>query len=638
VPDVWVFLDESGTHAAAERLLVGAVVAYDREALESAVVEAVTDVAAQPMNWDPDDDTEAFMRRGFHFSQDNASVRAAFLDRLRTMNVRIHAAYSASGKGDAWRSRAAAMYYQLARGILARYRHCAIHFVFEREEGMDRLYTGIVELAAGSVVGAGDPESWAELSWDVSVAGKDDPALAVADYVLAALTRRVSFMREGGFEARYAQAFTGHVAYLLNYDKALRYSSRASTLPLTGAGGHDGRARVAPGSLRSQQVPMTPQSPSPPPSADYGLNDAGGPPPEISVTALVTETPVLAPSRIGVRQLPAFLGCSPSALASLLERIEAGQGYEEVEIWVKGRPRLVEIPDDGLAAVQRRIFGYLSRLQDELPGCVHGYVRGRSNISNATAHAGMRYLQKFDLKDFFPSITREAVARVLAETGFTSAATDRLGRILTYQGRLPLGACTSPLLSNLCLRELDEKLQALALNDGLVYTRYSDDLTFSADEPFDVRAEIAAAVAAAGFRLNDDKTVTARRGQALYVTGLSVSDQVGPRLPKRFKRKLRQQLYLVQKVGLDGDLEFREAVRSGSEAFLQGRLRYARAVEPSFVEQLAAKFPQAFAKVTQQSAQAHDVEQHERSLMAELAQLRRAPAPYQGTRLYSAEF
>jgi RNA-directed DNA polymerase len=636
VPDVWVFLDESGTHAAAERLLVGAVIAYDREALESAVVEAVTDVAAQPMNWDPDDDTEAFMRRGFHFSQDKASVRAAFLDRLRTMNVRIHAAYSESGKGAAWHSRAAAMYYQLARGILARYRHCAVHFVFEREEEMGRLYSGIVELAARSVVGAGDPDSWAELSWDVSVAGKDDPALAVADYVLAALTRRVSFMREGGFEARYAQAFTGHVAYLLNYDKALRYSSRASTLPLTGAGGHDGRARVAPGSLRSQQVPMTPQSPSPPPSADNGLD--AGEPPGISVTALVTETPVLAPVRIGVHQLPAFLGCSASALASLLERIEAGQGYEEAEIWVKGRPRLVEIPDDGLAAVQRRIFGYLSRLQDELPGCVHGYVRGRSNISNATAHAGMRYLQKFDLKDFFPSITREAVARVLAEMGFTSAATDRLGRILTYQGRLPLGACTSPLLSNLCLRELDEKLQALALNDGLVYTRYSDDLAFSADEPFDVRAETAAAVAAAGFRLNDDKTVTARRGQALYVTGLSVSDQVGPRLPKRFKRRLRQQLYLVQKVGLHGDLVFPEAVRSGPKPFLEGRLRYATAVEPSFVDQLAVKFPQAFAEVTKKSAAARDVEQHERSLMAELAQLRRAPAPYRGTRLYSTEF
>lgn len=651
--DIWVFLDESGTHAKAERLLVGAVVAPDREALESAVAEAFADVAAQSANWRTDEEIEAFLARGFHFTQDNVSVRNEFVRRLSTMNIRVHAAYSASGKGDAWRSRAAAMYYQLVRGILARYRHCTVHFVFERETAMNRLYPGIVELAARSVVGDGDGGSWDELEWDVSIAGKDDPALGVVDYVLATLSLRLSVMRQGEFEARYAQAFAGHVAHLLDYDKALRYSSRASNLPVAGAGGHDGRARVAPGSRRSQQVPMTPQSP--PPAGPGALPDDDGQPEpaaEIPVTTVVSAVPALAPKRIGVNQLPTFLGCSAADLVSLLNRLAAGECYSEVGIWMKGRKRLVEIPDDRLAAVQRRIFGHLARMELDLPSCVHGYVHGRSHISNATAHAGRHHLQKFDIKDFFPSVTRTAVTAVLGEAGFTPAATDQLGRLLTYRDRLPLGACTSPLLSNLCLRPVDAALQALAAERELVYTRYSDDLTFSANGPFDVRAEVDAAVCAAGFRLNPDKTVTARYGQALYVTGLSTSDAAGPRLPRRFKRMLRQAMYLIEKYGLFSYAEWGGPERYGvageddfnardypfrAARIVEGCLRYARAVEPSFVDRLEREFHEAYLSVADDPGQGRDIEQFEKSLMAALARPRPAAPPYQGTRRYSTE-
>jgi hypothetical protein len=399
---------------------------------------------------------------------------------------------------------------------------------------------------------------------------------------------------------------------------------------------------------------MTPQSPptlaGPAATRD---EDTDGPPPETPVTAVVSQAPALAPSLVRVSELPSFLGCSERELASLLERLGAGECYSEIEISVKGRDRLVEIPDDDLAAVQRRIFAHLARMELDLPGCVHGYVRGRSHISNATAHAGRRFLQKFDLKDFFPSVTRAAVEAVLGEAGFMPDATDRLGLLLTYQGRLPLGACTSPLLSNLCLRGLDAGLQALAADRELVYTRYSDDLTFSANDPFDVRAEVDAAVAASGFRLNPDKTVSVRYGQALYVTGLSVSDPAGPRLPKRFKRGLRQDLYLIERFGLrsftnwtrpsedpgaDDHFDDQEGVNLGLLRVVQGRLRYAGAVEPAFVDKLAVEFPGAWESLVEEWAPPRDIEQHEKALMAELARRRAAPAPYQGTRHYSTEF
>ena len=120
----------------------------------------------------------------------------------------------------------------------------------------------------------------------------------------------------------------------------------------------------------------------------------------------------------------------------------------------------------------------------------------RDDLTSATPQHtwGRGTFQKFDIRDFFPSITRQAVVNVLNDIGFTHDAAEVLSQLLAYRDRLPLGACTSPLLSNLCLRPLDMALQNLAIEHGLIYTRYSDDMAFSGDEQFDVEDEIDIAV------------------------------------------------------------------------------------------------------------------------------------------------
>jgi hypothetical protein len=618
VQDIWIFLDESGTHDAADRLLVGAIVAPDREALESAVIDAFEDVTAQSANWTTSDDIKKFISRGFHFKEDSFAVRKEFINRLSTMNVRIHVAYSTSGPGSGWRPRAASMYYTLARSLLRRYRDYSLHFVFEHETGMNRLYSGIIKLAAESLVSSVDDVQDVP-SWDVTVADKDDPALGVVDYVLAAVSARLSVADSTDFKARYIHAFAGHVAQVMDYDKALRFSSRASRIRLAGAGAHDGRARVAPGSQMSQHQPMTPQSPP----VIEGTSGVEQPLPQ----NIIRDIPSLEPPRITRRQLPSFIGCSEEALSTLLVSVASDRAYSITPMFINGRLRFIEIPDASLSAVQRVIFTRLVDLELDLPACVHGYVKGRSHISNAAAHVGKAYLQKFDIKDFFPSIASQAVVDVLNEVGFTADATEVLSRLLTYQDRLPLGACTSPLLSNLCLLSLDTTLQDLAIERGLVYTRYSDDMTFSGDEEFDIKEEVDIAVSSSGFQLNPRKSVTARYGQAQYVTGLSISDNAGPRLPKRFKRRLRQILYYNEKFGSN-------SFESG-RIDIAGVLQYARGVEPTFVEKLAQAFPSASSYAGHHGNSIRDIEQFDTFLMQDLNNARSTPQPYRGTRTYS---
>jgi retron-type reverse transcriptase len=84
-----------------------------------------------------------------------------------------------------------------------------------------------------------------------------------------------------------------------------------------------------------------------------------------------------------------------------------------------------------------------------------------------------------DLADFFPSITRERVEAVWRALGWGADAAAILARICTDEGRLPQGAPTSPALSNLVCRRLDERLSTLVKGFQGHYTRYADDLTLS---------------------------------------------------------------------------------------------------------------------------------------------------------------
>ncbi len=63
--------------------------------------------------------------------------------------------------------------------------------------------------------------------------------------------------------------------------------------------------------------------------------------------------------------------------------------------------------------------------------------------------------------------------------GWSAEAATILSRICTHEGRLPQGAPTSPAISNLVCRRLDERLTKLVKRFDGRYTRYADDMTIS---------------------------------------------------------------------------------------------------------------------------------------------------------------
>jgi hypothetical protein len=121
--------------------------------------------------------------------------------------------------------------------------------------------------------------------------------------------------------------------------------------------------------------------------------------------------------------------------------------------------------------------------------------------------------------------------------------------------RLPQGAPTSPAVTNLICLRLDRRLSGLAAKLGFTYTRYADDMTFSASgEAARLTGTLLKAVgeivAAEGFTVHPDKTRIMRRHRRQEVTGLTVNERVG--VPRDTLRRFRALLHGIEKTGPDG--------------------------------------------------------------------------------------
>lgn len=217
-----------------------------------------------------------------------------------------------------------------------------------------------------------------------------------------------------------------------------------------------------------------------------------------------------------------------------------------------GGQRTIEDPHPNLKRVLAQLNRYLqSTYYFEKSSAVYGFIVGvrndadrRNVLTNARRHLGRSYLLNIDLKDFFHAVTRDKVLEILLQKPFQfkGELADLLADLLTYQGRLPMGAPTSPVLSNFACRQLDEELQQFAQNMLWVYTRYADDMSFSATRPIDsdMQVSVYEIIHRLGFTVNPRKTKRFGPGEDKVVTGLVVTDKIS--LPKDYLPELAKDI------------------------------------------------------------------------------------------------
>ncbi len=224
-----------------------------------------------------------------------------------------------------------------------------------------------------------------------------------------------------------------------------------------------------------------------------------------------------------------------------------------------GKNRWINAPQLALKELQYQILDRILYHCEPHSAAV-GFRVGHSMAEGAERHLGAGCILNMDLKNFFNSIDFNLAIRTLTyvtnqmhQKNITKEWPQKdlklLANLVTYRGLVPQGAPTSPALSNLVARGLDQKLTKMCIEKNLTYTRYADDLSFSHPtgdiDLLNVFEEASEIIKREGFTVNSDKTRMQRPHQRMTVTGIVVNEKKS--VPKWKWRQFRAKLHNLEK-------------------------------------------------------------------------------------------
>ncbi|MFW2487323.1 reverse transcriptase domain-containing protein [Clostridium chromiireducens] len=266
----------------------------------------------------------------------------------------------------------------------------------------------------------------------------------------------------------------------------------------------------------------------------------------------------------------------------------------------KGGERNIAAPKSILKNVQRKI---LEKILSKIPVShyAHGFLRGRSVVSGAKAHAidekhviiedsrisknidtersaqeRVPLLINIDIEDFFGTITFERVRGMFKSFGYSGYVSSLLAMLCTYCERMPIevrgeikyvktsnrilpqGSPASPMITNIICGKLDKRLSGMALKNNCGYTRYADDMSFSFKQEInkqELRNFIGLTskiVMEEGFKINHKKTHFLRNNNRQCITGIVINNhKIG--VPKKWIKTLRAAIYNSKKLIKSGE-------------------------------------------------------------------------------------
>lgn len=245
--------------------------------------------------------------------------------------------------------------------------------------------------------------------------------------------------------------------------------------------------------------------------------------------------------------------------------------YTSFEIKKKsGGIRQIHAPKDGLKNIQRKITNALWNYEKALrinkgikSNISHAFEKSKSIFTNAKIHRNKKIVLNIDLKDFFHSIHFGRVQGFFMKNkdyNMPYEVAVIIAQLCCYKGKLPQGAPTSPIISNLICKILDIRLLKLAHEYKLDYTRYADDLTFSTNcktflnQQNDFLEKITKEIESAGFFINEKKTRIQFKNNKQVVTGLVVNKKINiDRNYYKETRAMAQSLYTKGDFFINGE-------------------------------------------------------------------------------------
>lgn len=290
-----------------------------------------------------------------------------------------------------------------------------------------------------------------------------------------------------------------------------------------------------------------------------------------------------------LRSLEIDLGISIKTLYSISNNISSHY-YSKSIPKSDGGSRVLSIPDEPLKNIQRAISEKLLAYEP-ISIYAKAYKPTSSVRKNATCHIGKEKLLKLDIYQFFDSINYSLVKERVFPANKYSEQIRILLSLLCYKGdSLPQGAPTSPIISNIIMRDFDQTVGEWCRERKISYSRYCDDMSFSGTfDEAEVIEFVSDRLKSLGFILNKKKTRCFTGGVKKTVTGVVVNEKINTQ--KSYRRQIRQDVFYCQRFGVQGHLS---RISSPEDPYhylsrLLGQINYVLQITPDNEEFLKYK-------------------------------------------------
>ncbi len=183
-----------------------------------------------------------------------------------------------------------------------------------------------------------------------------------------------------------------------------------------------------------------------------------------------------------VDELAQALGQRPEILIKIATTADSYYCHNEPILKESGGVRKTYFVKEPLKAILKKIKNRLFN-KVVFSGFLFGGVKGKDIKSNAGYLCNLgkpKALLTFDIKEFYPSITKEQIKNIwLQFFKFAEPVADFLAELTTVSNQLPQGACTSNCLANLIFWEHEHNLAKSLFKKNMIYNRFVDDINIT---------------------------------------------------------------------------------------------------------------------------------------------------------------
>lgn len=260
-------------------------------------------------------------------------------------------------------------------------------------------------------------------------------------------------------------------------------------------------------------------------------------------------------------------------------------------------------PREDLKHLQKTLLDFMQNNLKILPhNSAHGFTKNRDAVTNAYTHINSKFLITMDIKDFFPSITKELLLHSLKNNAILSYSElssflQYLTEIATLDNVLPQGSPLSPFLSNIVLHEFDYELIEAMKNNIIpkyTYSRYADDICLSAKKLKDVQQTIDYIknllnnISKGQLNIKDSKTKVLKNTTRCYITGVKLNKDNHITFGHEKKTILKHELFnlmIAKEQGTATPEQVKETL---------GRIAWLHRIEPAYTDYLTNKYLKQF--------------------------------------------